>query len=93
MEQWYYNGSIPKPKVNGGLYTGTPFQKGAPWGNVPVVPDVAYMTNVNLRSADPPPGALFQYPGSTRPGNNEQNMPGISHQQHQHHIKRNSNFE
>jgi hypothetical protein len=68
---------IPQPKLNGGLYTGEPFYKDAPWANVPVVPDVDYMTNVNLRSANPPPGAIFQYPGNVRPGNNYQKMPGV----------------
>lgn len=68
----------PPPRaLNGGLYTGEPFKKGAPWGNVPVIPDVDYMINVNLRSANPPPKALFQYPGNTRPGNNYQNNTGL----------------
>lgn len=68
----------PPPRaLNGGLYTGEPFAKGAPWANVPVIPDVDYMTNVNLRSANPPPGALFQYPGNTRPGNNHQKNTGL----------------
>jgi len=69
--------TIPHPKLNGGLYTGEPFTKDAPWANVPVVPDVDYMTNINLKTANPPPGAIYQYPGHNRPGNNEQNMPGV----------------
>jgi hypothetical protein len=69
----------PPPRaLNGGLYTGEPFQQNAPWANVPVVPDVDYMTNVNLRSANPPPGAVFQYPGNTRPGNNFQQNTGLT---------------
>lgn len=68
---------IPEPKLNGGLYTGEPFYKNAPWANVPCIPDVDYMTHVNLRSANPPPGAIYQYPGNVRPGNNYQKMPGI----------------
>lgn len=68
----------PPPRaLNGGLYTGEKFLEGAPWGNVPVIPDVDYMTNVNLRSANPPPRALFQYPGNTRPGNNWQKNSGL----------------
>lgn len=67
----------PKPSLNGGLYTGQPFQKDAPWANIPVIPDVDYMTNVNLRSANPPPRALYQYPGNTRPGNNYQANTGL----------------
>lgn len=68
---------IPQPMLNGGLYTGEAFQEGAPWGNVPCIPDVDYMTNVNLQSASPPPGAIYQYPGNVRPGNNYQKMPGV----------------
>ena len=69
----------PKPLLNGGLYTGEPFVKGAPYANVPVVPDADYLTHYNLRSANPPIDALYQYPGSIRPGNNYQTMPGIMH--------------
>ena len=69
--------SIPPPKLNGGLYTGEPFEENAPWANVPVIPDVDYMTFVNLRSANPPPGAILQYPGYERKGNNYQSMPGV----------------
>lgn len=68
----------PKPKLNGGLYTGEPFAKGAAWANVPVVPDIDYMIHQNLRSANPPLEALFHYPGTVRPGNNYQRMTGIS---------------
>ena len=73
---WTY---VPPPPraLNGGLYTGEPFAKDAPWANVPVVPDVDYMTNVNLRSAHPPTQALYQYPGNTRPGNNFQANTGL----------------
>lgn len=68
----------PEPSLNGGLYTGEPFKPNAPWGNVPVVPDAAYMTHINLRSANPPVDAIYQYPGNVRPGNNFQEMPGVS---------------
>lgn len=68
----------PYPSLNGGLYTGEPFVCGAPWANVPVIPDVSYMINHNLKSANPPPGAEYQYPGGNRPGNNTQLMPGVS---------------
>lgn len=67
----------PKPKLNGGLYTGEPFREGAPWGNVPVVADIDYMIHYNLRSANPPIQALYQYPGTIRPGNNFQAMTGL----------------
>jgi len=67
----------PPRSLNGGLFTGEPFMEGAPWANVPVIPDVDYMTNKNLRSANPPLQALFQYPGNTRPGNNYQANSGL----------------
>lgn len=67
------------PPHNGGLYTGEPFNKGAPWANIPNIPDVQYLTNVTLKSANPPPQAINQYPGHTRIGNNNQiNAPGLS---------------
>lgn len=69
-------GNIPPRALNGGLYTGEPFQTGAPWANVPVIPSSDYMNHVNLRSANPPIQALFQFPGNTRPGNNTQTNPG-----------------
>ena len=69
---------VPDPKLNGGLFTGEAFLENAPWGNVPVRPTAAYMTNVNLRTADPPVQALFQMQGGYRPGNNSDDaMPGI----------------
>jgi hypothetical protein len=67
-----------KPKVNGGLYTGEPFIKDAPWGNVPSKPETGYMMQVNLKSANPPPLAQYHYPGAEqRPGNNTPELPGI----------------
>jgi hypothetical protein len=67
----------PRPLLNGGLYTGEPFATGAPWANVPVIPDAGYMTHVALRSAGPPPGAIYQYPGVYRPGNSYSVLPGV----------------
>ena len=67
----------PEPSLNGGLYTGAPFVPSAPWGNIPVTPDAGYMTHYNLRTANPPPGAIYQYPGSNRPGNSFTPMYGI----------------
>jgi len=64
--------------LNGGLYTGEPFAKGAPWANIPQVPDTDYMTHVALMSANPPADAMFQYPGYNRAGNNSQKMPGVT---------------
>jgi hypothetical protein len=69
--------TIPPRALNGGLYTGEPFLKNAPWGNVPVIPDTTYMINLNLMSADPPSDALYQYPGGNRLGNNYTKMTGV----------------
>lgn len=66
------------PKLNGGLYTGEPFQKGAPWANVPMKPETGHYMNTLLKSANPPPLAQFHYPGADqRPGNNTPELPGI----------------
>ena len=66
----------PGHTLNAGLYTGEPFN-GA-WGNVPVVPETDVYIHQNLRSANPPPGAIVQYPHNVRPGNNYQAMPGVT---------------
>lgn len=73
---WKYQQPSP-PMWNGGWFTGEPFEKNAPWATVPVIPDVSFLIHQNLMSAQPPPGANIQYPGSFRPGNNAQAMPGI----------------
>lgn len=77
MEDWKYQ-QPPQPTINGGWYTGEPFPTSAPWRNFEVTPDVSFMIHRNLSSANPPPGAIFQYPGSYRPGNNAQSMPGVT---------------
>lgn len=71
-----WNGPVPVPErsVNGGLYTGEPFEANAPWANVPVQPDVIALAQ-NLKSANPPPRAIEQLPSYTRPGNNLVNSP------------------
>lgn len=59
----------PKPSLNGGLYTGEPFYKGAEWANIPVIPDATVYINQNLKNGNtPPPTADIQFP-STRKGN------------------------
>jgi hypothetical protein len=66
----------PAPSLNGGLYTGIPFMRGAPWGNLPATPDAGYMSLVNLQSADPPHLGPFHLPGGgLRPGNNTPLLP------------------
>jgi hypothetical protein len=68
--------NLPPPSLNGGRYTGQPFQKDAPWGNFPALPDAGYLNTVALRSADPPPGAQYHIPGGgLRPGNNTPVLP------------------
>lgn len=59
---------LPPQRVNGGLYTGVAAR--GPWGSVPVIPDEVYLTNQNLRSANPPMDAITQYTNGIRPGNN-----------------------
>lgn len=67
----------PRPTLNGGLYTGTPFLPGAPWANVPEVPDAGYLTVVTLSTAHPPRCGQYQMlaGGGLRPGNNTPLLP------------------
>lgn len=67
----------PGPSLNGGLYTGAPFARGAPWANVPVTPDAGYMSLVNLQTAGVAPDlARHHLPGGgLRPGNNTPLLP------------------
>ena len=68
----------PPPSLNGGLYTGEPFMKDAPWRNFPATPDAGYLTNVNLLAGGnrPPWQALYHIPGGgVRPGNNTPYFP------------------
>ena len=73
VKQWSGpDDSAPEPLLNGGLYTGESFK--GPWGNYPVPPTTnGFMAN--LASANPPPGALDQFPGYVRLGNNFQVNP------------------
>ena len=74
-KRWRINKQAPSPTHNAGLYSGPAFN--GPWGNIPVVPTTANLINNNLRSANPPPGATTQYPGTNRLGNNYIAMPGV----------------
>jgi hypothetical protein len=59
--------SVPKPQVNGGLYTGEPFKQNAPWGNIAIEPEShVYAEKLNR---------LDSIPGYTRLGNNTQQFP------------------
>jgi hypothetical protein len=69
------NANIPPPALNGGLYTGVPFQQNAPWANVQMRPSSAYMTRLGLEKVDiddvlPPSMAYYQMTPGFRPGNN-----------------------
>lgn len=66
---------IPGPALNGGLYTGTPFTRDAPWRNFPVEPEAGVYAFDNLRTIAPA-AALYMLPGGgLRPGNNTPMMP------------------
>jgi hypothetical protein len=62
--------AVPKPSLNGGLYTGEAFAPGAAYRNFPAPPDSVSLITNNLSSANPPPGAQQQFPDVFRPGNN-----------------------
>jgi len=69
-----WNGPVPVPErlVNGGLYTGEPFKKGAAWGNSSIEPHAhTYMGMYTSM----PAAAFSHMPGYTRIGNNHQEMP------------------
>ena len=59
--------SVPSPLKNGGWFTGP--QATGSWRNVYVPPTTSGAIK-NLASANPPPGAMEQYPGTLRLGNN-----------------------
>jgi len=75
-KQWTNPDTIaPEPQYNGGVFIGP--QAYGPWGTIPVTPTTTEMIHNNLQSANPPPGATVQYPGTDRLGNNFIAMPGI----------------
>jgi hypothetical protein len=63
-----------KPSLNGGLYGGE--QSREPWMPIPITPTSTNFME-NLRSAKPPPGAMQQFVGTVRLGNNYTAMPGV----------------
>lgn len=69
------NSEIAPPPKNGGIFGGLSCNK--PWMPIPVAPTTTNYINNNLRSANPPPGAIEQYIGTNRLGNNYVSMPGI----------------
>jgi len=69
------NISMPPSPKNGGLYGGE--QSNKPWASIPVTPTATNYINNNLKSANPPPGAIYQYVGTDRFGNNYTPTPGV----------------
>lgn len=69
------NSSIPPSPANGGLFGGP--QAVGPYASIPVIPTTTNYIHYNLQSANPPPGANVQYPGTNRLGNNYIAMPGV----------------
>jgi hypothetical protein len=69
------NSTIPPSLPNGGLYNAS--QVTAPWGSIPVVPTDSNIIHLNLRSANPPPGATEQYVSTNRLGNNYTSKTGV----------------
>lgn len=69
-----------KPALNGGLYTGESFAKGACWGNYPTKPETGNLIHVNLQSvSNHTPFSQYMYPGANwRPGNNTPELPGVA---------------
>jgi len=86
FEKYGYT-KVPKPKLNGGWFTGEKFNKDAEYGNVHVIPDIDYIMYENLKSARGPDESRFHYPGYTRPGNNKQETPGIVTYSNKHTMK------
>ena len=66
---------LPGPSYNGAVTIGEPCQGGH--CSLPVTPSDSNLIHNNLRSANPPPGATVNYPGTNRLGNNSLKMPGI----------------
>ena len=83
------NTEINYSPVNGGLYGGE--QKDRPWMPQHIVPTATNLMLNNLKSANPPPGAIEQYIGTNRQGNNYSAMPNIywyyTEDEGPHHIK------
>ena len=65
----------PDPVPNGGLYGGP--QAVGEYASIHVIPTATNMIHHNLRSANPPPGAINQFPGTNRDRNNYIPMPGV----------------
>jgi hypothetical protein len=67
---------IAMPK-NGGLFSGPEPKPGSGYEAIKVPPTGTYYIHYNLRSANPPPGALEHYCGTNRSSNNYLPMPNV----------------
>lgn len=86
-ERWFdENTRAPDPVPNGGLFGGP--QAMGPYASIHVTPTTTNLINKNLRSANPPPGATEQYPGTNREGNNYVPMPGVFWLNDTHHLNK-----
>ena len=75
-ERWNDDATrCPDPVPNGGLYGGP--QAVGDYASIHVIPTATNMIHYNLRSANPPPGAINQFPGTNRDRNNYIPMPGV----------------
>jgi hypothetical protein len=75
-ERWNsHDEPAPPPVPNGGLFGGP--QAVGEYASIHVTPTTTNMINNNLRSANPPPGAIHQYPGTNRDRNNYMAKPGV----------------
>lgn len=69
-------GMVPNASFNGAVTIGEKCE--GPHCSIPVIPTTGYYTNQNLRSANPPQGALQMYASTFRLGNNSDVNPGIT---------------
>lgn len=69
------NEYIPPRAPNGGMYGGPPCER--PWLPIEITPTATNLIANNLLSANPPPGAIEQYIGTNRLGNNYTAMPEV----------------
>jgi hypothetical protein len=73
-KQQYKPVELPAQLEHGGLYNSS--STGKEWHAIPVVPEMSSMM-ANLASANPPPGAMQQFIGTERPGNNSVQLTGV----------------
>jgi len=73
-KQQYKPVGLPAQPAHGGLFNSA--STGKDWHAIPVAPEMSAMM-ANLASANPPPGAMQQFIGTERPGNNSVQLPGV----------------